>query len=72
MSAHESVGLLGRGLTVRVWNCGEVERVVVERERKTQVKEKKRRAGAFLAFPSIEDEKVRVDTEVFAEVREYK
>lgn len=48
MSAHESVGLLGRGLTVRVWNCGEVERVVVERESKKQVKQKKRRAGAFL------------------------
>ena len=62
MSAHERVGFSGRGLMVRVWNCGEVERAGVERERKTQVRERKRRAGAFLAFASIEDEKGRRDT----------
>lgn len=56
VSAHEIVGLLGRGLRVRVWNCSEVERVVVvvvDRKRKIQVKEK-RRVEAFLVFPSIE------------------
>lgn len=56
VSAHEIVlGLFGRGLRVRVWNCSEVERVVVavDRERKMQAKEKKR-VDAFLAFPSID------------------
>ena len=56
VSAHEIVGLFGRGLRVRVWNCSEVERVVAER--KMQAKEKER-VNAFLAFPSIEQESVK-------------